>query len=154
MLLPEDWIRRYPEAAAELRAMTVAAIVPPPPGFEGFTENAVAQRVRMAAFAAGRVLWRNNVGQLLDARGVPVRYGLMNESKAMNARNKSPDYIGIKPVQVTHAHVGTVIGQFYARETKNADWLYTGTPHEVAQLNAITIINQYGGDAAFTTGAI
>ncbi len=88
MLIPEEWIRRYPEAAAELRAMTAAAIVPAPASYEGFTETAIAQRVRAEAFAAGRVLWRNNVGQLLDARGVPVRYGLMNESKAINARNK------------------------------------------------------------------
>lgn len=154
MLSIEEWIRRYPEAAAELRAMQAAAIVPTPAGFEGYTEKAIEQKVRAAAFAAGRVLWRNNVGALLDARGVPVRYGLMNESKAMNERNKSPDYIGIKPVLITPAHVGQVIGQFYARETKEAAWKYTGTPHEVAQLNAITIINNYGGDAAFTTGAI
>jgi hypothetical protein len=154
MLIPEEWIRRYPEAAAELRAMTAAAIVPAPASYEGFTETAIAQRVRAEAFAAGRVLWRNNVGQLLDARGVPVRYGLMNESKAMNARNKSPDYIGIKPVLITQAHVGTVIGQFYAREIKKAGWTYSGDTHEIAQLNAITIINNYGGDAAFTTGAI
>ena len=154
MLSIEDWIRRYPEAAAELRAMQAAAIVPAPAEFEGYTEKAIEQKVRAAAFAAGRVLWRNNVGALLDARGVPVRYGLMNESKAMNERNKSPDYIGIKPVLITPAHVGTVLGQFYARETKEAAWKYTGTPHEVAQLNAITIINNYGGDAAFTTGAI
>lgn len=154
MLTIEEWIRRFPEAAAELRAMQAAAIVPTPAGFEGFTEKAVAQRLRMAAFAAGRILWRNNVGALLDARGVPVRYGLMNESKAMNERNKSPDYVGIKPVLITPAHVGTVIGQFYARETKEAGWTYTGDPHEIAQLNAITIINNYGGDAAFTTGAI
>jgi len=154
MLLPDEWVRRFPEAAAELRAMTAAAIVPTPAGFEGFTEKAIAQRVRAEAFAAGRILWRNNVGALLDARGVPVRYGLMNESKAMNERNKSPDYIGIKPVFITPDLLGTVIGQFYARETKEANWTYTGTPHEIAQLNAITIINNYGGDAAFTTGAI
>lgn len=154
MLAIDEWIRRYPEAAAELRAMQAVAMVPTPAGFEGFTEKAVAQRVRAAAFAAGRILWRNNVGALLDARGVPVRYGLMNESKAMNERNKSPDYIGINPVFITPEMVGTVIGQFYARETKEANWTYTGTEREIAQLNAITIINNYGGDAAFTTGAI
>lgn len=154
MLAIDEWVRRYPEAAAELRAMQAAAMIPTPAEFEGFTEKAVAQRVRAAAFAAGRILWRNNVGALLDARGVPVRYGLMNESKAMNERNKSPDYIGIKPVLITPEMVGTVIGQFYARETKEANWAYTGTEREIAQLNAITIINNYGGDAAFTTGAI
>lgn len=154
MMLPEEWIKKYPEAARELRIMAAAALIPSAPGSEGYTEKAIAQRVRADAFAAGRVLWRNNVGSLLDARGVPVRYGLMNESKKMNERNKSPDYVGIKPVLITPAHVGQVIGQFYAIETKDADWIYTGTPHEIAQLNAITVINNYGGDAKFSTGAI
>lgn len=152
-LTPEDWIKKYPEAARDLRAM-MQAIAPTPAGFEGYTETAIAQQVRRAAFDAGRILWRNNVGVLKDARGVPVRYGLMNESAAMNARNKSPDYIGIKPVLITAEHFGTVIGQFYARETKRAGWQFTGDAHEIAQLNAINVINQYGGDAAFTTGAI
>jgi hypothetical protein len=133
MLLPDEWIKKHPAAAADLRAMMAAAMVPTPQDFEGYTEKAVAQKVRAAAFNAGRILWRNNVGALLDARGVPVRYGLMNESKAMNERNKSPDYIGVKPVLITPAHVGTVIGQFYARETKEAGWQYTGTPREIAQ---------------------
>lgn len=153
MLLPDEWIKKHPQAAADLVAMLRDGMIPAPADCVGWTEKAVGQRLRAQAFAAGAVLWRNNVGALPDARGVPVRYGLMNESAPMNARLKSPDYVGIRPVLIEPHHVGTVIGQFLARETKAADWKYSGTPHEIAQLNAINLIRTYGGDANFTTGA-
>lgn len=148
----QDWARLYPEAAAALARLHQQQIEPTPADFAGFTEKAVAQRVRAAAYNAGAVLWRNNVGALLDSRGVPVRYGLMNETPAMNERYKSPDLVGIRPIIITPSHVGTVIGQFVARETKHAEWRWRGDAHETAQQNAIDVINQYGGDAKFTTG--
>lgn len=147
-----DWARQYPEAAAALAALHHAQATHTPAEFAGFTEKAVAQRVRAAAYNSGAVLWRNNVGALLDSRGVPVRYGLMNETPAMNDRYKSPDLIGIRPVIITPSHVGTVIGQFIGRETKAAGWRFSGNAHETAQQSAIDIINLYGGDAKFTTG--
>ena len=39
-------------------------------------------------------MWRNNVGVLVDATGRPLRYGLANDSKALNTVLKSGDLIG------------------------------------------------------------
>lgn len=58
------------------------------------TETERLNAIRLAASQRGWRLWRNNSGVLLDRRGVPVRYGLANESKAMNTQFKSGDLIG------------------------------------------------------------
>ena len=118
------------------------------------SEAAVQQLVRLQAAQQGALLWRNNVGVMTDSRGVPVRYGLANDTKALNEKIKSSDLIGLRPVRITPAHVGTVIGQFWAREVKAEGWAYTGTAHEEAQLQFITLVNSHGGDAKFTTGEL
>lgn len=141
------------EALQELHVL-LTSTVPSPTTAQGASESDVQARVRVAASQAGDVLWRNNTGVLPDARGVPVRFGLCNESKAVNDKCKSSDLIGIKRVLITHAHVGSVIGQFYAREVKRAGWHYTGTPREIAQLRFIEAVVAMGGDAGFTTGSL
>lgn len=123
-----------------------------PATIQNTSENEVQAHVRVAASLGGDVLWRNNVGVLPDARGVPVRFGLCNDSKAVNDRCKSADLIGIKRVTVTPAHVGSTLGVFYAREVKRAGWRYTGTPREVAQLRFIEAVVAMGGDAGFACG--
>ncbi len=115
-------------------------------------ESAVSKHERLKAAQSGILLWRNNVGVFKDERGIPVRFGLANESSQMNKRIKSSDLIGIKPVLITQDMVGTVIGQFIARETKRTGWKYTGTPREVAQRKFMELVIAAGGDAAFTTG--
>jgi len=122
--------------------------------FGNMLEAGVQQQVRFAAAGAGWLLWRNNVGEMEDARGNHVRYGLCNDSKKLNDRIKSSDLIGLRPVTITSQMVGQRIGQFVARECKRADWKYTGTAREEAQLRFIKLVNQLGGDAQFTTGAI
>ena len=94
-------------------------------------------------------LWRNNVGALQDKRGVPVRYGLMNDSKRMNEKFKSGDLIGIRRVLITQAMVGQVIGQFVSIEVKEPGWVYTGEGRETAQLNWANAVNARGGFAIF-----
>lgn len=116
------------------------------------SEAAMQQLYRMEAARRGELLWRNNVGALLDERGVPVRYGLCNDTKELNARLKSSDLVGPKPVLIEQRHVGTVIAQFKCREMKEENWTYTGTPRERAQLNYIELVVSKGGDAAFATG--
>lgn len=151
-----DWSIRHHvslQALQELHVLLTSA-VPSPVTAQGASESDVQARVRLAASQAGDVLWRNNTGVLPDARGVPVRFGLCNESKAVNDKCKSSDLIGIKRVLVTQAHVGHTIGQFYAREVKRAGWRYTGTPREAAQLRFIEAVVAMGGDAAFTTGSL
>lgn len=108
---------------------------------EGASETAVQSSVRLEASKAGHRLFRNNVGVLRNDKGVPVRFGLCNDTKAMNEKFKSSDLIGFSKT-----------GKFIAREVKESGWIYTGTPREQAQLNFIELVNLHGGDACFVTG--
>jgi hypothetical protein len=72
-------------------------------------EQAVMQRVALEATRKGWRVFRNNVGVLMDQRGVPVRYGLMVGSG---------DLIGWRPVTITPDMVGQTIGQFVSLEVK------------------------------------
>ena len=85
------------------------------------SEARVQQEIRLASIVTGSNLLRNNVGALLDKRGVPVRYGLANESKAQNEKLKS----------------------------KADGWVYTGTGREVAQKRWIDLVLAAGGLAGF-----
>ena len=75
-------------------------------------ESTIQAKVRLDASKLGWRLWRNNVGVLMDSRGVPVRFGLANDSAGVNKIIKSADLIGIRPVIITQDMVGKVIGQF------------------------------------------
>lgn len=114
------------------------------------SESAVSQNVRLEASRAGARLWRNNVGAGKLDNGSFVRWGLANESAAMNERIKSGDLIGIRPILITPEHVGKVIGQFVSRECKRSDWHYSGKGREVAQMHWCEIVTVLGGDAKFT----
>ncbi|MAB53449.1 hypothetical protein [Marinobacter sp.] len=147
-----EWAERWnvpPEALADLReAMTVT---PSPPNVGG--ESAVQAAIRLEAPSKGCILWRNNVGACYDDRGRFIRYGLANDSKALNSKVKSADLVGIRPVTVTPEMVGKVIGQFISREVKAGGWKYSGSDRERAQLKWAEIVAAYGGDACFATGA-
>lgn len=119
---------------------------------EGPSEAYVQSLVRLEAARKGLKLWRNNVGALLDARGIPVRYGLANDSAALNKSIKSGDLIGWRPVLITPAHVGCKIAQFTSRECKRPNWVFTGSERETAQLRWAEAVNADGGDACFVTG--
>ena len=82
------------------------------------SEAEIQQAVRVAASKIGGRLWRNNVGAGKLENGSFVRWGLCNESKTMNEKIKSSDLIGIYPLLITQDMVGTVVGQFWAVETK------------------------------------
>ena len=136
----DAWKILYPEAAAALRSVLIDA--PTPTLIEGKSESAAQTEVRIAASHAGWRLWRNNVGAgMVD--GQFLRWGLCNDSSAINKRIKSSDLIGIKPG-----------GQFVAREIKPPGWVYSGTEREEGQLRFMTIVVAMGGDAKFTTGEL
>jgi hypothetical protein len=124
-----------------------------PDDLRGDSEGAAQAAVRLEAAQKGVRLWRNNVGALVDERGVPVRYGLANESAAVNKVLKSADLIGIRPVVITPQHVGATIGQFVSREMKAPGWTYSGTEREEAQRRWALLVAACGGDAGFATGA-
>ena len=115
----------------------------------GDSETLVQSRVRLEASRKGLKLWRNNVGAIKDERGIPVRFGLANDTKKLNEKIKSGDLIGWRPVLITPAHVGSTLAQFVSRECKKPAWTYTGTAHEVAQLRWIQAVIADGGDAKF-----
>jgi hypothetical protein len=116
------------------------------------TEAYVQSCVRLEAANKGLKLWRNNVGVLADERGVPVRYGLANDSKRLNAAVKSGDLIGWRPILVGPEHVGSRIAQFVSRECKRPGWRYSGDEHEQAQLKWAQAVMSDGGDACFASG--
>lgn len=118
-------------------------------------EASVKDAIRLAASKAGWRLWRNNVGQLLNSRGVPVRFGLANDSKNVNAQVKSGDLIGIRPVLITPDMVGQTIGQFVSIECKREGWKPSpNDEHEKAQARWAEIVLLHGGYAKFSTGEL
>lgn len=118
----------------------------------GASESRVQSQCRLRAEEQGNFLTRNNVGALKDDRGVPVRYGLMNDSKALNQIIKSADLIGGRQVLITPEMVGQKILQFYSVECKEADWTFNpNDKHTAAQLRWAQYINSRGGYAVFAT---
>lgn len=116
------------------------------------SETYVQSLVRLEAGRKGLKLWRNNVGVLTNAEtGQPVRYGLANDSPALNKSIKSGDLIGWRPLLITPAHVGTKLAQFVSRECKRPKWTYSATDRERAQLRWAEVVNADGGDACFVT---
>lgn len=127
--------------------------LPVRPAGSGRSESAVQVDIRLAATQRGWRLWRNNVGALLDETGRPVRYGLANESSAMNKVIKSADLIGIRPVLIGPEHVGETIGKFVSIECKEEGWHFTGTPREEAQQAWAALVLSLGGEARFLNRA-
>lgn len=140
------------QALDELRAIWGSIPVHLPVLHGDKDEAYVQSRVRLEAAQKGMRLWRNNVGALLDSRGVPVRYGLANESPAINRILKSGDLIGWRPVLITAAHVGSRLAQFVSRECKRPGWKYCGDDRERAQLRWVEAVVSDGGDAKFCSG--
>lgn len=151
----EQWAIKWGvsyEAIQDLRKQFGAINTDPVSPVRGNSEAAVQNEIRLEASKAGLRLWRNNVGAIKDERGVPVRYGLCNDNAQLNASLKSSDLIGIRPVLIQPHHVGTVIGQFVAREVKAPTWRYTATTREMAQLRFLELVTSLGGDACFANG--
>ena len=151
-----NWAIRWqipPAALDDLRAglglIAGAAITPPT---KGTSEAAVQAAVRLEAARKGCRLFRNNVGALTDERGVPVRYGLANDSKQVNERIKSADLIGWRRRLITPDMVGSHIAQFLSREIKELGWQYAATPREQAQAAWAGLVLADGGDAGFAAG--
>lgn len=150
----DQWAQRHsisPEALEELRAIFGCLPVVVPQAGAG-SEALVQSEIRLEAASKGIKLFRNNVGVYLDDRGIPVRYGLANDSKRLNEACKSGDLIGWRKVLITPGHVGSHIAQFLSRECKKRGWKYSGDKHDNAQLKWINAVVADGGDAMFASG--
>jgi hypothetical protein len=141
----------------ELRdVQTTLGLYTPPltldhPG-HGKSEAWVQSAVRLEASEKGHHLARNNVGALPDKTGRIVRYGLLNDSAALNEKIKSGDLVGWRCLIITPQMVGMKIAQFLERECKEPGWQFNpNDAHQVAQLARINMVNAAGGDAAFVT---
>ena len=152
-----EWAARWNIPLECLRDLqtTLGTYTPPLDPAEpaaGKSEAWVQSVVRLEASRKGVKLFRNNVGALKDDRGRLVRYGLGNDTAAMNDVIKSADLIGWRPVLIEPWHVGHTIARFTSREIKAPGWQYTGTGREPAQLAWANLVNASGGDASFVTG--
>lgn len=147
-----EWALRWgiPYAAMQDLRQRFGALDPyTPTAVPGRSEGAVSNLVRVEASKKGKWLLRNNVGVLPDETGRPVRYGLANDTPAINKIVKSADLIGIEPVLITPDMVGGTLGRFLSVEVKAEGWRFTGTPREQAQEAWAMRINALGGRAIF-----
>lgn len=146
-----QWEQAHPAAARALWSL-LTPTSPAPPG--AGSEARVQSAVRLEAAKGGVRVYRNNVGVLKDDRGVPLRFGLANDSKAMNSVVKSSDLIGWRPILITQGMVGTKIAKFVSIECKAAGWKWTATEREKAQAAWIALVNRDGGEGYFSTGQV
>jgi len=144
------WGRHIPaQALAELSAALNPAMPAIAPTAR-HSEAAGAAQIRLAAGRAGVPLWRNNNGGCTDQTGRLIRFGLGNESPALNARWKSSDLIGLLPVVVQPSDVGRTLGVFLAIETKKPGWRLTlGDKRGQAQAAFIQSVRAFGGVGGF-----
>jgi hypothetical protein len=116
----------------------------------GSAESTVQNDIRLEASRQGCALWRNNNGCLEDpATGRFVRFGLGNDSQALNEKWKSSDLIGIFPQQVERRHIGEVWGRFTAVEVKSPGWKAPKNDREIAQGRFISSVKALGGIGMF-----
>lgn len=104
----------------------------------------------------GDRLFRNNVGVLVDKRGIPVRFGLANDSAKLNEVLKSGDLIGWRPTLITPDMVGEVFARFLSIEVKPPGWKPPGVGTKGrkrvdAQLSWADLVRAEGGIAGIMT---
>jgi len=149
-----DWQARWghllsPQALSELHEILNPPMPAPAPS-SATSEAASAAQIRLAAGRAGVPLFRNNQGGCIDQTGRLIRFGLGNESPALNKRWKSSDLIGLLPVTVHPSHVGQTLGLFLAVETKKPGWHLTkGDKRGQAQAAFLQSVRSFGGVGGF-----
>ncbi len=146
----QEWQQRHGVSVSAMTELLTLLAMPPdaPRGTSTRSEAAGQSEIRLAATQWGGVLWRNNVG-VWDDDGVPVRYGLANDSAKLNKKVKSSDLIGMLPMIIGQEHVGKMLAVFCAIECKRAAWKWGGNLREVAQQRFHNIVKASGGVAGF-----
>lgn len=160
MSILSDWANRHnvgQAAFAELCGL-MGFTAETPEVLEGKAESYVQSAVRLAAPMHGFMLGRNNRGALKDERGVPVRYGWLNDTAALDKVCKTGDLLGhqsgwFRDYQTLEA---VKVAVFAMVECKRAGWkgFNPKDKHEAAQMRAIQMVLSAGGIAAFSTGEL
>lgn len=113
------------------------------------SESVVDKEAGLACSQAFKcVLFRNNVGAFKDKAGQWVRYGIANESAAMNNHTKSSDRVGWTPVTITENMVGKTVAVFTAIEMKKENYKPSGkaqNEHFEAQQRFCNTVTRAGG---------
>ncbi len=123
------------------------------------SENETSRLVRLRAAGYGVKLLRNNSGAY-SAKNPPsagTRWGLGNESKALNRELKTGDFVGWSPVIITAEMVGKTIPVFTNFEAKKEGFkerkTYNKNTREYGQNNFNLLVINAGGLAGFVTSA-
>lgn len=153
MITLTQWQLRHhvsAQAMYELQQLLGVADTTPPVGEHApHSEAAVQADQRAMASKRGDRLFRNNVGAGKLDSGSYVRWGIANDTEAMNKVLKSSDLIGWHRLMIGQQHVGHVLAQFDVAECKPEGWKYTGTDRERAQLAFINLVIASGGRGRF-----
>ena len=155
MTIISEWMAAWniPQAAIDDLQRRLTVEVAPSRSGRSELESDAQARTRLEASKAGVMLLRNNVGAGMLDNGRFMRWGLANDSTAVNRRIKSGDLIGIRKRVITPADVGHVMGQFTSREMKRPGWGYhPNDEHERAQMRWAILVATMGGDSGFSTG--
>lgn len=146
-----SWAMKWkipPQALDEL--MRAAIYTPEARPEADVSEARVQSEVRLAAARTRRYLFRNNIGAGVLKNGSFVRWGLGNDSTAVNEKFKSADLVGWECIQITPEMVGGYVARFLSVECKALRWKFSGTAEEMAQVAWATLVNAQGGRAFIT----
>lgn len=148
--IPAEWLEDLCRRLGHVPEMAL-------PELKGKAENYVQNAVRIASASQGYWLGRNNNGAYSESKppSAGTRWGLANDSAALNAVVKSSDLIGWRSVVVTPEMVGRKVAVFTAIECKAPGWKLTpGDKRGQAQNRFGQMVIAAGGVFCFSTGAL
>lgn len=160
MSILSDWARRHavgPQAMFELYELM--GFTPEVPEVcKGKDESYVQSFLRLQGPPLGYNLARNNRGALPNEKGVPIRFGLWNDTAALDKVCKSGDLIGYQSGWFRDYETAepVKVAVFSMVECKRATWrgFNPDDPREAAQQRCISMVLTAGGIATFSTGEL
>ena len=155
-----DWAHRHNlhNSLAFAELLQLMGYTPETPvELAGKNEAYVQSCVRLAAPMQGYNLGRNNRGALPNEAGVPIRFGWLNDTPALDKVCKTGDLLGYQSgwFRDFETFDPVKVAVFAMAECKKSGWEFNpNDKREVAQNRAIQMVLAGGGIAAFTTGQL